>query len=669
MVVAGLTAYLRGVEGRLREAELAQARAETRAAGERRRRLLTLALAGSMLATVLIGAAGWGWMERERQAARGSSRCGGRRRPSPTLRRNASLPEPPVATRSLGRGDRGRSPCRVAPWCRRPGQRATRSRPRFRHRIGSRARCRRGGREGSPFVERLAGILNDLGVDNDEAKTDAEFSAAFRAYGVDLISWIHRRPARAPPLARLPRTWRAPSISGLSCVEAEPSTTPPARDRLVAVARATDPDPWRNGLRDTLAGWRAVRPAGSRPWRGSLIPRMSTAFRWRALPGWPPSLSFLGRGEKAIGLLRRAQASHRDDFWVNADLGRDLMASGRADEAVRFFTVAAGVRPKSGIALNGLGKSLLLSGQAAEAADVFSEMIRLRPEEALSHVALGSAPSPWASRTKRAPQFGEAKRLKPDDWVVRDQIALAYSECGEWNIAVREQTDAARRFPKSAVAHKAIADALQSAGRIEDAIAEFREAVRLTPRFSSAYLFLGPASLRPALSIARRACASRRGTTTRGPGSPPSGELSTRARELMTLEARYPAVVEGAELPVDAEEASRSRIAFARHDYPSAARLWADSFTSSPEHAADLTTANRFQAARAAALAAREPERGDSPSDPESPARWRKQALDWLSADLTASAAAAHGWDLPAASSDRETVRSMAGRPGFGRYS
>ncbi len=75
MVVAGLTAYLRGVEGRLREAELAQARAETRAAGERRRRLLTLALAASVLATALIGAAGWGWMDRERRRREGALRA------------------------------------------------------------------------------------------------------------------------------------------------------------------------------------------------------------------------------------------------------------------------------------------------------------------------------------------------------------------------------------------------------------------------------------------------------------------------------------------------------------------------------------------------------------------------------------------------------------------
>ena len=36
------------------------------------------------------------------------------------------------------------------------------------------------------IVERLAAILNDLGVHNDAAKADAEYAAAFRAYGVDL---------------------------------------------------------------------------------------------------------------------------------------------------------------------------------------------------------------------------------------------------------------------------------------------------------------------------------------------------------------------------------------------------------------------------------------------------------------------------------------------------
>ncbi len=66
----------------------------------------------------------------------------------------------------------------------------------------------------------------------------------------------------------------------------------------------------------------------------------------------------------------------------------------------------------------------------------------------------------------------------------------------------------------------------------------------------------------------------------------------------MALEARLPAVVEGDELPVDPEEGvSFARMAFARRAYVAATLLWTESFTASPELAADLTAANRFQAA------------------------------------------------------------------------
>ena len=49
VVLAGLSAYFTGAERRLREAGLAQAKAETRAAEERKRRVLAVALAASVL--------------------------------------------------------------------------------------------------------------------------------------------------------------------------------------------------------------------------------------------------------------------------------------------------------------------------------------------------------------------------------------------------------------------------------------------------------------------------------------------------------------------------------------------------------------------------------------------------------------------------------------------
>ena len=82
-----------------------------------------------------------------------------------------------------------------------------------------------------------------------------------------------------------------------------------------------------------------------------------------------------------------------------------------------------------------------------------------------------------------------------------------------------------------------------------------------------------------------------------------------------------------------------ARIAFSRHSYAAAARLWTDAFAASPTLAADPTTGNRFQAARAAALAGAESGRREDSPDARSRARWREQAVAWLEADLAASAA------------------------------
>ena len=101
--------------------------------------------------------------------------------------------------------------------------------------------------------------------------------------------------------------------------------------------------------------------------------------------------SSFGRREKAVALLKRTQRGHPDDFWVNFDLGKELMLSGKPEEAVRFFAVAGGVRPRSGLALENLGTALQQSGQFSEAAETFRQLIRLQPNDAFAHVSLGSA--------------------------------------------------------------------------------------------------------------------------------------------------------------------------------------------------------------------------------------------------------------------------------------
>jgi serine/threonine-protein kinase len=636
-----LTSYLGGVERRLREAELAQARAEAQAAGERRRRLLTLALAASVLATAMIGAAGWAWITHEQQrrarvvqarveaALAEASRNRDKARGADEAASVAWVEAVEAARRAeslLGTGDAGR-------------ELHDRVKAFMDDLVRERDTAERAERD-RRMVERLAAIQNDFGVHNDDAKADAEYAAAFRAYGVDVDrvepGAAGRALAASPAVADL-----ANALDHWAFMRRGRTLHDPAgAARLVAAALAADPDPWRTQLRETL-----IRTGRNSAQRLEILERLAATADVGNLPGasvtrLAGALAVLGRRELAIALLRRAQPVHRDDFWVNADLGRELLVAGRPEEAVRYFDVAAGVRPRSGLALRGLARALLRSGQPAEASDRFREVTRLRPDDALSHVALGSALLRLGKPDEADAEFREARRLKPDDWAVRDQIAVALSEWGELAAAVDEQKESVRRFPKLAVVHKALAHALQTAGLLDDAIAEFREAVRLQPRYSAAHLYLGRALIdagdyRSALEVLARV----------DPGPPfadpmlSSSTLASRAEYLQSLEVRLAGVLQGQDRPAGSEEcADFARIAFSRRLYEGSARLWTDLFAAAPPFAADPTMGNHFPAARAAALAGCEDCKPVGSSSARSRAQWRAQAMIWLEADLAASA-------------------------------
>ena len=493
IVVDGLTAYLRGVEGACAKPSWPRRGRKPAPPRSAVRRRLTLALAVSVLTTALIGAAGWGWVDHERrrreEQTRGAVDAALADASTKRERALAAGGDPVLwveaieaarrAESLLGSGDTGAVPSAARALL--PGR--------------SDPRARRGGgrREGPP--DRRAARHDPQRLRGPRRRSEGRRGVRLR------VPRLRGRPRCIGPggfrqRARLQPRRRGPGQLARSMgVPASGAVLrdPVGAERLVAMARVADPDPWRNRLRDSL-GRREGGPARRlERWSGSPPPPTSTISRWRASPAWPRRSRSSGGGGRPSRSSGAPESSHRDDFWVNADLVRELMATGLAEEAVRFFTVAAGVRPRSGLALSGLGKALLMSGQPEEAADTFREVTRLRPDDALAHVALGTALLALGEPQEADVEFGEARRLRSDDWMVRDQIALAYSDRGDWAAAVEEQRESARRFPKLAVVHKALAHALQSSGRLDEAVAEFREAVRLDPRFSAAYLFLGRA--------------------------------------------------------------------------------------------------------------------------------------------------------------------------------
>ena len=288
------------------------------------------------------------------------------------------------------------------------------------------------------MIERLAEIHNDLGVHHDSERVEAEYRSAFRDYGVDVDAVL---PAEAgAKLAASPVAVElANALDQWTFLRRMPRhrETAGAR-RLVAIAKAADPDLWRNRLRETLGRMTSNRSQGLLE-----LEQLAATAKVDQLPEASVTrlafaLSSLGRNETATTLLRRAQRLHPDDFWVNADLGRVLLESGRHDDAVRFFSVAVGIRPRSDLALSMLGKALQHGGHREDAAETFRRMISLRPDDAHARVQLGAVLLESGDSGAADALFGEAKRLKDADWRVSDMIGRARADAGDWEGAIKE---------------------------------------------------------------------------------------------------------------------------------------------------------------------------------------------------------------------------------------
>ena len=105
---------------------------------------------------------------------------------------------------------------------------------------------------------------------------------------------------------------------------------------------------------------------------------------------------------------------------------------------------------------------------------------------------------------------------------------------------------------------------------------------------------------------------------------------------LAALEARLPAIRRGEDRPAGPNETiDLARICTAKGLHGASADLYQAVFAQRPDWADDLTSAVRYNAALAAALAGTGRSKDSPPPDEHTRARWRKLAINWLESDLT----------------------------------
>ncbi|HEX8203180.1 MAG TPA: protein kinase family protein, partial [Isosphaeraceae bacterium] len=441
-----LTAYLDGVRERLRRAELERVEAQARAAEERTRRRLAVALTAALLTLVTLGGVGGALYARHRLAQ---------------WSRTASILREVDRLRAAAAADPAGA---VAPWS--AAQEAVRLARTQLDPTPASIRARLEGLAGQ--VERgLAAaeadrrLLRELELprarsgERELGEADAAYAAAFGADGLDVD---RRDPAELGRiLARRPAAVTQAVVAALddwSIVRRNrpdiEAVAPGRWRRPQEAARAADPDPWRNALRDALG--RNDRAAYA---------RLAEADGLERRPA--PSLWLLGRalieaGEpgRAAAVLQRAWRAYPTDFWINLDLSHALAWSRppRFEDGDRFATAAVALRPESSAAHVGLALSLHRRGDRSGAEAEYREALRLRPDYAMGHYNLGNL-------------LADMERL--------DEAIAAYRAAMRGNHNV------------SANAHVNLGSALIRLGRLDEAAAELREVTRSRPNLALAW--------------------------------------------------------------------------------------------------------------------------------------------------------------------------------------
>lgn len=246
----------------------------------------------------------------------------------------------------------------------------------------------------------------------------------------------------------------------------------------LAVARAADPDPLRERLRQPQL-WKDA-PALTRLLNELPVEELS-----------PQLLTALGRalrtaGGNAVPLLTAAQEHYPQDFWLNFETGWTLYEVQRHEEAIGFHRAALALRPGTSAVYNGIGINLTAMGRTDEAIEHLRHAISIDPSNATAHSSLGVALFEKDLVDEAISHYEQSVRLdRGGSPTAHFNLGAALSFKGEHDRAIVHYRESIRRDPTAPMPHFGIAHSLQAVGRIDDAMEHYRECVRLDPDATS----------------------------------------------------------------------------------------------------------------------------------------------------------------------------------------
>jgi serine/threonine-protein kinase len=313
-----------------------------------------------------------------------------------------------------------------------------------------------------------------------------------------------------------------------------------------------------------------------------------------------------------------------------------LIDKGQIDEAIARLRKAVELAPAFAPALINLGAALKKAGQPDEAIALFRKAIEFDPKSAAAHNHLGRMLCDVKGDYDGAiALFRKATLLDPKDARAHYNVGAALARKGRVDKSVAWWRKAVELDPKIAEAHGNLGTWLSGQGRADEAIACYRKAVAADPKFAPGHFNLGitlakKGELDEAIACYKKAVAL----------VPTNGAYRVElahAERLSAARDKLSAVQKGTYAPSSNEERLQLiyLCAVEKRHY-TATGMYAAAFAADPKLAEDRQNHHRYNAACAAAKAAAGQGKGAPALDDEGKAKLRRQALDWLKAEVTA---------------------------------
>jgi len=347
------------------------------------------------------------------------------------------------------------------------------------------------------------------------------YAGAFKEFGSDVA--LLDAPLSAKRLMNLPN--RDAVVDGLLDWS---DVTPDGEERKKIIVVVTLIEPDSNSVLRRVAETTAKkdRVALVKMAADEYLPSMSP----RSLRRLADGLYQLGAEPEAVKVLRQAQQTFPQDFWLNYSLGTILVRGRGARErtdSLRFLSAAAALRPPNaplynslGLALrnngeigdavktyqtarqldssniailNNLGIALQLMGDVDAAVDVLSDAEKVDPKRLETQINLGAAYQAKGDLVNALVHFNTALEIDPNSATAHTSKGLTLESQGDIDGAIAEHKKALAIEPKSIQAQNNYGTALAAKGELDEAVNTFHAALEIDPQFPATYINLGSA--------------------------------------------------------------------------------------------------------------------------------------------------------------------------------